>query len=93
MHDILIMSAITGVAIFVLVVLQRRGIDNFLSTVNPEATGIERPLWGPLYKVPGYRDSGNYFQMRDTPQCVDPTMDPGCHRVPRRYPLLENNKI
>ena len=66
-------------------------------TTDPEATGIERPLWGPLFKINGYReenpgfqrygDVDRYEEMKDLPWCVDPLVDPvdlnGVHRCRR----------
>ena len=40
-------------------------------SVDPQDTGIERPLWGPLYTLPR-RDRNRWLTMHETPWCVDP---------------------
>jgi len=72
--------------------------DHFLMSTDPMATGIERPLWGPLYKSTGYLGSGeenDYYQLRDIPESIDPTSSTrfGQKRIVRSSPPYERNKI
>ena len=43
--------------------------------IDPLDTGIERPLWGPLYTLP-HRDSHRHMTIHSTPWCVPPLKRP-----------------
>lgn len=58
------------------------------------ATGIERPLWGPLYKINGYRDEEDMDVDRyDELKNVPPPLGINLHRIEKRYFPYEEDKI
>ncbi len=96
--NLLIVGAAAGAAIAVWYYLRRRQ-ESFLMTTDPAATGIERPLWGPGYKISGYAsnlDYDRYAEMRDQPECSDPLKNGypgGCPKRDKSWAKYEDDKI
>jgi len=67
----------SGTFLLILVMIVFLGVIYTVSSkehyfsIDPRDTGIERPLWGPLYRLPN-RDN-HYYTMHEIPMCVPPS--------------------
>ncbi len=87
-----------GCALVAIILIREHRRDNFLMSTDPIATGIERPLWSPTFKITGYLGAGrenDYYQLKDIPDCMNPTSSTrgGCGRVIKEGPPYERSKI
>lgn len=95
MKDLVLLNIVAGCALLGIMVilpyLKRR--NNFLMSSNALATGIERPLWGPLFKLD--TDTLTYQELKNLH--IDPFVtysnEIGNLRSKRKTIPYESNKI
>ena len=109
MKELVLLNVVAGCVLvgvlFILPLIMNSRRSSFLMSTDPEATGIERPLWGPLFRINGYRNENNmdtdrYSEMRNLPWCMDPLVDPvdlngvhRCKKMEKTFPSYETDKI